>query len=62
MPHGAGLASMNSFGMAAFLGGPVLIGLIAEASNLRIAFMVVAATAVLWIIQAVIIKRKKIIS
>lgn len=62
MPHGAGLASMNSFGMAAFLGGPVLIGLIAEASNLRIAFMVVAGAAVIWIIQSIVIKRKKIIS
>ncbi len=62
MPHGAGLASMNSFGMAAFLGGPVLIGLIAQASNLRIAFMVVAGAAVIWIIQSIVIKRKKIIS
>ena len=62
MPPGAGLATMNSFGMAAFLGGPVLIGLIAKAFDLRIAFMVVAFTAVVWVIQTYFISRKKIAS
>ncbi len=62
MPPGAGLATMNSFGMAAFLGGPVLIGLIAKAFDLRIAFMVVAFAAVVWVIQTYFISRKKVVS
>ena len=62
MPPGAGLATMNSFGMAAFLGGPVLIGLIAKAFDLRIAFMVVAFAAVVWVIQTYFISKKKIAS
>ncbi len=60
MPPGAGLATMNSFGMAAFLGGPVLIGLIAKAFDLRIAFMVVACTAIVWVIQTYFISKKKV--
>ena len=48
---GVGLATMNTFAMTAFLGGPVLIGLIAKFSNLRIAFIFVAFMAVLWILQ-----------
>ena len=51
LPPGVGLATMNTFAMTAFLGGPVLIGFIAKFSNLRTAFIVVAFTAVLWIIQ-----------
>ena len=48
---GVGLATMNTFAMTAFLGGPVLIGFIAKFSNLRIAFIFVAFMAVLWILQ-----------
>ena len=60
MPPGAGLATMNSFGMAAFLGGPVLIGFIAKLFDLRFAFVVVAFAAVIWVIQTYFISRKKI--
>lgn len=48
---GIGLATMNTFAMAAFLGGPVLIGFIAELFNLRIAFLLVAFASIIWIIQ-----------
>ena len=59
LPPGAGLATMNTFGMAAFLVGPVLIGFIAKVLDLRIAFMFVAATAVIWVLQTYTISRKK---
>ena len=59
MPPGAGLATMNSFGMAAFLGGPVLIGLIAKTFDLRFAFMVVSFAAMMWALQTYLISRKK---
>lgn len=60
LPPGAGLATMNTFGMAAFLVGPVLIGFIAKALDLRIAFMFVAATSIIWVIQTFSILKKKI--
>ena len=60
LPPGAGLATMNTFGMAAFLIGPVLIGFIAKALDLRIAFMCVAVTSIIWVIQTYSILRKKI--
>lgn len=62
LPPGAGLATMNTFGMAAFLVGPVLIGFIAKALDLRIAFMFVAAAAVIWVLQTYTISRRKTIS
>lgn len=60
LPPGAGLATLNSFAMAAFLAGPVLIGFIAKALDLRIAFMFVAASAMLWVIQTRLIIRKRV--
>jgi MFS family permease len=51
LPSGVGLATLNSFAMVAFLGGPVLIGFIAKAFDLRLAFMFVAVSAVLWVLQ-----------
>ncbi len=60
LPPGAGLATMNTFGMAAFLVGPVLIGFIAKALDLRIAFMFVAASSLIWVIQTFSILKKKI--
>jgi MFS family permease len=62
LPPGAGLATMNTFGMAAFLVGPVLIGFIARALDLRIAFMFVAAAAVVWVLQTYAISRKDVAS
>jgi fucose permease len=51
MAPGAGLATLNTFAMASFLGGPVLIGFIGKMADLRIAFMFVACAAVIWIFQ-----------
>ena len=51
LAQGVGLATMNAFAMAAFLGGPVLIGFIAQLSSLRIAFAFVAFVVLIWIIQ-----------
>lgn len=53
MAKGAGLATMNTFAMAAFLGGPALIGFIAKAFSLPFAFGVVAALTGIWIWKAV---------
>ena len=48
---GVGLATMNSFGMAAFLTGPVVVGFIAKLVDLRFAFLWVVFASILWIIQ-----------
>ncbi len=47
MAQGAGLATMNTFAMVGFFGGPVLIGFLAKMWNLPTAFAIVGATA-LW--------------
>jgi hypothetical protein len=46
--------------MAAFLGGPVLIGFVAQSVNLRIAFLLVVVAAWIWVILAHGVNRKKI--
>jgi predicted MFS family arabinose efflux permease len=51
LPPGVGLATMNTFAMAAFLGGPVIIGFVAQLINLRFAFTFVAIMAAAWIIM-----------
>lgn len=48
MAKGAGLATMNTFAMAGFLGGPVFIGFLAKAFSLPVAFGAVATTALFW--------------
>jgi len=48
MAQGAGLATMNTFAMVGFFGGPVLIGFLAKIWNLPIAFAVVGAAALGW--------------
>lgn len=52
LPPGAGLATMNTFAMAAFLGGPALIGFLAKALSLPSAFGLVALLACVWIWKA----------
>jgi fucose permease len=42
IPTGVGIASVATIGYAGFLAGPPVIGLIAEATSLRIAFILVA--------------------
>jgi predicted MFS family arabinose efflux permease len=52
MAQGAGLATMNTFAMVGFFGGPVLIGFLAKLLSLPIAFAVVGALALWWAWQA----------
>lgn len=52
LPPGAGLATMNTFAMVAFLGGPAFIGFLAKAFSLPIAFGLVALLACIWIWKA----------
>lgn len=52
LPPGAGLATMNTFAMGAFLGGPALIGFTAKWQSLPFAFGIVALGALLWALQA----------
>ena len=52
MARGAGLATMNTFAMVGFFGGPVLIGFLAKIWSLPMAFAVVGAAAVCWAWQA----------
>ena len=42
LPAGVGIAGVAAIGYAGFLAGPPVIGLLAEATSLRIAFLVVA--------------------
>lgn len=49
MAQGVGLATMNTFAMVGFMGGPALIGFIAKFFSLPAAFVVVACFAVFWI-------------
>ncbi|MCC7465180.1 MAG: MFS transporter [Saprospiraceae bacterium] len=53
MAEGAGLATMNTFAMVGFFGGPVLIGFIAKAWNLPVAFALIGLAAVWWAWKAV---------
>ncbi len=48
MAKGAGLATMNTFSMAGFLAGPVVIGFISKSVNLPFAFSLVAILALIW--------------
>lgn len=48
MAKGAGLATMNTFSMAGFLLGPVVIGFISKAISLPFAFGLVAILALIW--------------
>lgn len=52
MAPGAGLATMNTFAMVGFLGGPAVIGFIAKFWSLPVAFAMVAAAAIFWVWKA----------
>lgn len=45
---GTGLAIMNTFAMLGFMAGPVLIGLVAEATSLQISLTLVLCLAAIW--------------
>lgn len=48
MARGAGLATMNTFAMMGFFGGPVLIGFLAKIWSLPTAFAIVGSAAAWW--------------
>ncbi len=48
MAKGAGLATMNTFAMIGFLGGPAFIGFVAKALSLPVALSIVAGFALFW--------------
>ena len=52
MAPGAGLATMNTFAMVGFLGGPAVIGFIAKAFSLPMALGVVVVMGCVWIWRA----------
>lgn len=52
MAPGAGLATMNTFAMIGFLGGPAIIGFIAKAFSLPFALGVVVVAGGIWIWRA----------
>jgi predicted MFS family arabinose efflux permease len=52
MAPGAGLATMNTFAMVGFLGGPAVIGFIAKAYSLTVALGVVVFAGLVWIWRA----------
>jgi MFS family permease len=52
MAKGSGLAMMNTFAMGGFLFGPVLIGFISKAYSLQIAFGLIAALGIVWVVQS----------
>jgi len=52
MAKGAGLATLNTFAMVSFLGGPALIGFLAKLFSLPAAFGLVAILAGVWIWKA----------
>lgn len=56
MAEGAGLATMNTFAMVGFFGGPVLIGFIAKAWNLPMAFALIGVAAIWWSWNALSVK------
>ena len=52
LPAAGGLAIMNTYAMAGFLLGPVVIGFISNLTNLAIAFSLVILLGILWFFQA----------
>ena len=49
LAKGVGLATLNTFSISAFLGGPVIIGFISNALNLRIALALVSLIGLVWV-------------
>jgi MFS family permease len=49
LAKGAGLAALNTYSVVSFLGGPVLIGFISSAINLRVALALIGLTGLVWV-------------
>lgn len=56
---GIALASVATLGYLGFLAGPPLIGLVAQATSLRVSFLLVAALAVLITLMAGLLRRER---
>lgn len=50
MAKGAGLATMNTFSMAGFLAGPVLVGFVSKSISLPFAFALIASLVLIWVL------------
>lgn len=48
LAKGVGLATLNTFSVTSFLGGPVIIGFISSGLNLRIALFLISVVGLLW--------------
>jgi len=48
LPHGSGLALMNTYAMGGFLFGPVIIGFVSEAVSLPFALSVLMILSIIW--------------
>jgi len=48
LAKGVGLATLNTFSVTSFLGGPVIIGFISSALNLQIALFLICITGLVW--------------
>jgi MFS family permease len=57
MAKGAGLATMNTFAMIGFMGGPAVIGWMAKWFGLSFSFAIVTAVAVFWTWRAFVIRK-----
>ncbi len=52
LAKGVGLASLNTFSVISFLGGPVIIGFISTAINLQVALALISLVGLLWVFLA----------
>ncbi len=50
MAKGAGLATMNTFSMAGFLAGPVVVGFVSKSISLPFAFALIASLVLIWVL------------
>lgn len=46
---GVGLAALNTYSVVTFLGGPVIIGFVSSAINLRVAMALISLIGILWV-------------
>lgn len=49
LAKGVGLASLNTYSVATFLGGPVILGFISSATSLRVALSLISIIGLLWV-------------
>jgi predicted MFS family arabinose efflux permease len=59
LPAGAGIAGVATLGYAGFLAGPPLIGLVADATSLRLALLLVVGLTIWLVFSAQALRRKE---